>query len=49
VLDGSYGLSRYLFMYSNGQPKDLAKAYIDWILAEAGQQIVTDEGFVPVQ
>jgi phosphate transport system substrate-binding protein len=49
VLDGSYGLSRYLFMYSNGQPKDLAKAYIDWILGEAGQQIVTDEGFVPVQ
>jgi phosphate transport system substrate-binding protein len=49
VLDGSYGLSRYLFMYSNGQPKDLAKAYIDWILGSAGQQIVTDEGFVPVQ
>lgn len=49
VLDGSYGLSRYLFMYSNGQPQDLAKAYIDWILGSAGQQIVTDEGFVPVQ
>jgi phosphate transport system substrate-binding protein len=49
VLDGSYGLSRGLYMYSNGQPKDLAKAYIDWILSEAGQKIVTGEGFVPVK
>lgn len=49
VVDGTYGLSRYLFMYSNGQPKDAAKAYLDWILSGAGQQIVTDEGFVPLQ
>jgi phosphate transport system substrate-binding protein len=47
VVDGSYGLSRGLFMYTNGQPKDLAKAFIDWILSDAGQKIVTDEGFVP--
>jgi phosphate transport system substrate-binding protein len=49
VLDASYGLSRGLYMYSDGQPKDLAKAYIEWILGSAGQQIVTDEGFVPVK
>jgi phosphate transport system substrate-binding protein len=49
VLDGTYGLSRGLYMYSNGQPKDLAKAYIDWIVSAAGQKTVTDEGFVPVQ
>jgi phosphate transport system substrate-binding protein len=49
VKDETYPLWRYLFMYSNGQPKDLAKAYIDWILSPAGQQVVTDQGFVTLQ
>jgi phosphate transport system substrate-binding protein len=49
VSDETYPLWRYLFMYSNGQPKDLAKAYVDWILSSVGQKVVTDEGFVPVQ
>lgn len=48
VLDGSYVLSRDLYMYSNGAPKGLAKAYLDWILSPAGQKIVTDQGFVPL-
>jgi len=47
VLDGTYGLSRGLYMYSNGTPAGLAKAYAEWILSDAGQKIVTDEGFVP--
>lgn len=46
VRDGSYPLSRLLYMYSNGVPADLAKAYLDWILSDAGQAIVETEGFV---
>jgi len=49
VSDETYPLWRFLFMYGNGQPKDLGKAYIDWILSPAGQKVVTDQGFVPVQ
>lgn len=49
VADETYPLWRFLFLYGNGQPKDLGKAYIDWILSPAGQQVVTDQGFVPVQ
>jgi phosphate transport system substrate-binding protein len=49
VSDETYPLWRFLFMYSNGQPKDLGKAYVDWILSPAGQKVVTDQGFVPVQ
>jgi phosphate transport system substrate-binding protein len=49
VLDESYPLWRYLYMYSNGQPKDLAKAYLDWILSAPGQAVVTDQGFVTLQ
>ena len=49
VKDETYPLWRFLFMYSNGQPKDLGKTYIDWILSPAGQKVVADQGFVPVQ
>jgi phosphate transport system substrate-binding protein len=49
VSDGTYGLSRGLFMYTNGAPKDLSKAFIDWILTGAGQKIVTDQGFIPAK
>jgi phosphate transport system substrate-binding protein len=49
VLDGTYGLSRGLYMYTNGQPKGLPTAFIDWVLSDAGQTVVTDEGFVPAK
>jgi len=48
VLDGSYVLSRGLYMYSNGEPADVAKAFLDWILTADGQAIVETEGFVPL-
>ena len=48
VTAGTYLLSRPLLMISNGAPKDVAKAYVDWILSPAGQKIVTDQGFVPI-
>jgi len=48
VKSKSYPLSRDLYMYSNGQPRDLGKAYIDWILGTDGQKVVQDQGFVTV-
>jgi phosphate transport system substrate-binding protein len=48
VLDGSYALSRGLFMYSNGEPTAEKKAYLDWILSAPGQAIVKEQGFVPM-
>ncbi|MBE0417304.1 MAG: PstS family phosphate ABC transporter substrate-binding protein [Coriobacteriia bacterium] len=48
VKDGSYSVARPLFMYSNGEPVDVAKAYIDWILGADGQAVVAELGFVPV-
>lgn len=48
VLDGTYPISRELYVYSNGAPADAVKAYVDWILSPAGQKIVEDEGFVPI-
>ncbi len=46
--DGSYPISRYLYMYSNGEVDGVMQAYLDWILGAEGQQLVEDEGFVPL-
>ncbi len=46
--DGSYPISRFLYMYSNGEVDGVMKAYLDWILGDEGQQLVEDEGFVPL-
>jgi len=46
--DGSYAISRYLYMYSDGEPEGVMAAYLDWILGSEGQQLVVDEGFVPL-
>lgn len=45
---GEYPLSRALFMYTLGEPQGEIKGYLDWILSPAGQKIVSDNGFVPI-
>lgn len=46
VLTGKYKLGRPLFMYTNGEPKGLAKNFIDSILSPEGQKLVEEDGFV---
>jgi len=36
-------------MITNGEPKGIAKDFIDFVLSEEGQRIVEEEGFVPVE
>jgi phosphate transport system substrate-binding protein len=48
VNDKSYAIARDLYMYTDGEPKGIVKAYLDWILTDEAQLIVTDLGFVPV-
>ena len=49
VISGAYPISRPLLMYTKGDPKGLAKAFIDFVLSPAGQQVVKQLDFVPVQ
>ncbi len=49
VNDKSYPIARDLYMYTNGQPTGPLKEYLDWILSPDAQQIVADQGFVPVK
>lgn len=49
VNDGSYPISRDLFMYTRGEPGGAILNYINWILSDEAQQIVSDQGFVPIR
>jgi phosphate transport system substrate-binding protein len=48
VINGSYPISRSLYMLTNGEPTGLVKAFIDFVLGPEGQAIIEEEGFVPL-
>ena len=52
VLDGSYPLARFLYVYINkkpGQPLDpLVREFIKFILSKEGQEVVIKDGFLPL-
>lgn len=48
VQDGSYGVARALFFYTNGSPSGITKEFVDFVHSEAGQAIVLEAGYVPV-
>jgi phosphate transport system substrate-binding protein len=47
VNDGSYPISRPLYMYTAGEPEEQVKIYLDWVLGQ-GQKLVSELGFVPL-
>ena len=49
AVSGEYPLSRWLYMYTLGEPEGETRAYLEWILSPAGQKIVADNGFVPIR
>jgi len=48
VINGSYPISRPLFLYTNGIPAGLTKKFVDFTLSKAGQDLVLATDFVPV-
>jgi phosphate transport system substrate-binding protein len=48
VIDGTYPVSRPLFMYTAGEPAGRVKEFLDFVTGD-GQQLVTGLGFVPLQ
>jgi phosphate transport system substrate-binding protein len=49
VLDKTYPIARPMFMYTPGEPNEHVKKYLDWIISEAGQKIVQETGYIPLQ
>jgi phosphate transport system substrate-binding protein len=47
VNDGSYPISRPLYMYTAGQPSGQIAEYVEWVRSE-GQALVPELGFVPL-
>ncbi|MCW9098398.1 MAG: PstS family phosphate ABC transporter substrate-binding protein [Ignavibacteriaceae bacterium] len=47
VNNGTYPISRPLYMYTIGEPSGQVKAYLDWVLGP-GQKLVSKLGFVPL-
>jgi len=47
VNDGSYLISRSLYMYTAGQPSGKTAEFMNWILTD-GQALVIKLGFVPI-
>jgi phosphate transport system substrate-binding protein len=49
ILSGEYPLARQLYYYTNGEPQGLTKEFIDYVMSEEGQAIVSDVGYFPVK
>ncbi len=49
AVDRSYPIARPLFMYTNGEPQGEVKKYLDWIMSDTGQCIITGKGYAPMK
>jgi phosphate transport system substrate-binding protein len=49
VKDGSYPVSRDLYLYTRTKPAGDAKKFIDWVLSSEGQALATKVGYFPVR
>ncbi len=49
VRAGTYPISRPLFLYSHGTPQGVVKAFLDFVMSPAGQAVVRQIDFVPIQ
>lgn len=48
VVNGSYGLFRPFLFVSQSEPTGLIKEFVDFVLSREGQQILANEGLIPV-
>jgi len=49
IKNGTYPISRFLYMYVRNRPSGAMKEYIDWTLSDEGQKIVSEVGYFPIR
>lgn len=49
IRNGSYKLVRPFLFVSQGEPTGLAKDFIDFVLSDEGQELIKQEGLIPVK
>ena len=48
INNGSYPISRYLYIYLKNRPTGALKSYVDWIISAEGQAVVKKTGYFPL-
>jgi phosphate transport system substrate-binding protein len=46
--DGTYPISRFLYVYSAGPAAGVGKQYVEWLVSADGQKVVEDVGYFPL-
>ena len=49
VLADKYPIVRTLYLITKGEPSELEKAFIDFVLSEEGQKVVEDMGYISIK
>ncbi len=49
IRKGLYPISRFLYMYTRTKPEGEVKKFIDWVLSEEGQKVVSQVGYFPIR
>lgn len=49
VKANEYPITRYLYMYTRNKPTGDLKKFIDWVLSDEGQSVVTKVGYFPLR
>lgn len=49
IKSGNYPITRFLYMYTRSKPTGGLKAFIDWVLSDAGQAVVSKVGYFPIR
>mgnify|MGYP002588149342 CR=1 FL=1 len=47
--NGSYTVTRLLYMNTKGEPQGLTRAFVDYIYSPAGKEIVAKAGYIPYE
>jgi phosphate transport system substrate-binding protein len=49
IRSGTYPIARYLYMYLRNRPAGPIKEFVDWVLGDEGQKIVSQVGYFPIR
>lgn len=49
IKKGDYPITRFLYLYVRNKPTGALKEYVDWILSDDGQSIVSQVGYFPIR
>ncbi|MCU0427512.1 MAG: phosphate ABC transporter substrate-binding protein [Candidatus Kapabacteria bacterium] len=49
ILNGTYPVSRLLYFYMKERPNGIVKQFVDWVISQSGQAVVSEVGYLPTK